>query len=178
MSKFYKTELVLNKKFNPSTCRHFVNDAMTVLHCHHYSTLYTQLAMDCSFFDAKELLADSMEEAVYPMFTDYFHKNNICSKGDRFKICEEYFVFMGLGRFRLEFAGKVSGKVVLETSHVDQGWLKKWGKNHEPVNYISAGFIAAMFAAVYDLPEKSYTVKESQSIACGADYSVFNIVAK
>ena len=33
-----------------------------------------------------------------------------------------------------------AGEIVLTGSHVDEGWIKKWGTFDKPVNYVSGGF--------------------------------------
>jgi predicted hydrocarbon binding protein len=76
------------------------------------------------------------------------------------------------------YFGECSGEVILTKSHVDAGWLKKWGKYDAPVNYIAAGYIAGMFSAACDMPVKTYNVTESESIAMGAELSRFRALKK
>jgi len=76
------------------------------------------------------------------------------------------------------YLGDDSGKVVLHRAHVDEGWIKKWGKFDRPVNYIAAGYVAAMFAAVNEKAPRSYKVTEVESLVMGAPKSVFNVVQK
>ena len=83
---------------------------------------------------------------------------------------------MGLGKLQVVCGGSDSGEVELHHSHVDQGWIKKWGKRDKPVNSIGAGYIAALFAAGFDLPPRAFAVTETASIVSGAPRSVFNIV--
>ena len=46
MAEFKKITLELDHKFSPKESRHFINGTQSVFHCHHYTALYTQLAMD------------------------------------------------------------------------------------------------------------------------------------
>ena len=66
----------------------------------------------------------------------------------------------------------------MDNSHVDEGWIKKWGNRDKPVNFIGQGYVAAALAAIYDLPAGSYDVYETQSIVSGADTSRFSLVRK
>jgi hypothetical protein len=177
MAEFVKTTLLLDKDFDPARCRHYLNGELIVFHCHHYTSLYTQLAMDCEFVDAKKLLADSMEDAIYPIMADYFEDNEIEDITDRFAIAQDLYSAVGLGKMKVVCAGDFSGEVSLERSHVDEGWLKKWGKGEKPVNYITVGFIGAMFAAVFDGSPRSYDVTETKSLVCGDSESRFKVVA-
>ena len=85
---------------------------------------------------------------------------------------------MGLGKMEVVFAGDFSGEVKLLESHLDKGWIKKWGTYDRPVNFISAGFIAGMFAACFEKTSGSFTVNERESIAMGAEKSVFSVERK
>jgi hypothetical protein len=178
MTKYKKTELVLNKEFNPQSRRHLIGGLTVVLHCHHYASLYTQLAMDCSMLDAKALLAECSEDTWEEFLREYFRAGNITSLGERMALAEQAFAAAGLGRMHVDCASAESGEVTLEHSHVDEGWLKKWGRHSSPVNFISAGFIAALFSAVFNLPVRSFAVAETQAIVCGAPRSRFTVVRR
>lgn len=172
MSKFKETTLILDKKFDSKSCRHFLNDQLTVMHCHHYSTLYTQLAIDS---EETELLKSVAEESFYKALTDYLSKHDICDLESRIDIACQYYAAVGLGKMRVVYLGTESGKVELLASHLDKGWMKKWGKSDQPVNYIGTGYISGMFAAILDCPLGTYKTREMQSIAMGAETSIFNV---
>jgi len=178
MTQYRKTELVLNKVFDTQASRHRVDGSTVVLHCHHYATLYTQLALDCSMLDAKTLLAECSEEVWEAFLSNYFKTNGIASLGDRIAIGEQTYAAAGLGKMRVTHAGTESGEVTLEHSHVDEGWIKKWGKHDAPVNLIGAGFIAGLFAALFGKPVRSFVAVETQSIVSGASCSRFSVVAR
>lgn len=83
-----------------------------------------------------------------------------------------------MGKMRITCAGAESGEVELDHSHVDEGWINKWGKHDQPVNYIGAGYIAGVFAALFDQPNQTYTASETQSIVSGAERSLFTVVTR
>ncbi len=176
MAVFKQTELKLDHRFDPITCRHTRNGATEVLHCHHYASLYTQLADDVSMLDGKKLLAECAEDAFAGLLKSYFAENGICTVEDRIAIAEQYYASAGLGKLKVLFAGSDSGRVELIHSHIDEGWIKKWGKRDKPVNFITSGYIAALFCAVFDLPARSVNVSEVKSIVCGDAQSQFNVV--
>lgn len=173
-----KTEIVLEQRFDPKACRHSLNGRDIVLHCHHFISLYTQLADDCALLDAKKLLAEVAEDAFGAALADYYTQHGIDSIADRFDIATQYYAVCGLGKMHVRCAGPDSGSVELERSHVDEGWIAKWGQRPEPVNFITQGFIGGMFAAVMGRPSRSFRVSETASIVSGAERSVFEIVAK
>lgn len=175
MATFKKNVLVLDHIFDNQRKRHYLNGHLSVLHCHHYSSLYTQLALDS---DETELLAQSSEESFYDLLVDYFDKYNLTSIEERIESACQYYAAVGLGKMQVNYLGNDSGEVELLASHVDSGWIKKWGKYDAPVNYIGAGYITAMFSAVFDESKKTFKANEVQSIVMGAETSIFKVVRR
>ena len=165
-------KLILPTTFDKDRCRHIGDGETLVLHCHHFASLTTQLANDCTLLDGKKLLAECSEDTFYKVLTDYYRDNGVNYLKDRIEIAERYFAEAGLGKLIVKYAGICAGEVVMEHSHIDEGWVKKWGIATQPVNHIGCGYVTAMFSAVFDKPIRFYTAKERQSIACGADVSV------
>ena len=169
----YKT--ILQTRFDNDRCRHFAGGQTLVLHCHHFAALTTQLANDCSLLDAKRLLAECAEDAFHTVLDNYYRQNNISDLRERIEAAERYFSEAGLGKLKVNYAGLCAGEVELKHSHVDEGWIKKWGESSIPVNYIGCGYVTALFSALFDRPKRIYTAKERQSIACGAETSVITV---
>lgn len=178
MAIMKKTELVLEKRFDPKTCRHTLNGQEVVLHCHHYATLYLQLAEDCGMLDGKKLMHESAEDAFLDVLNSYNDQNCIDKLEDRISIAEQYFAACGLGKLKVLCAGPDSGEVVLEHSHVDEGWIKKWGKRKKAINFIASGYIAALFSATFEKRARTYSVNEIASIVTGDEVSKFEVVAR
>ena len=178
MTSYRKTELELNKAFDPQSCRHIMEGNTVVLHCHHYATLYTQLAMDCGMLDAKALMAECSEDTWEEFLREYFRSRGVSSVRERIALAEQSYAAAGLGRMRVTCASPESGEVTLDHSHLDEGWIKKWGHYKSPVNFIGAGYISALFSAVFDLPARSFAVTEAEAIVCGAPRSRFIVVAR
>ena len=95
MAVFKETILELEHRFDTKKDRHYLNEQLSVLHCHHYTTLYTQLALDAG---ETELLAKVSEETFYKVLTDYFKKHNIDTVEKRIDIACQYYSAMGLGK--------------------------------------------------------------------------------
>lgn len=163
--------------FDAKKARQKVNGTSTVFHCHHYSTLFTQLADDAGAFGGAKLLAEAAEEFALNELTAYFKAANVDTLAERLAVAESYYGFIGLGILKLEFDGK-SGSAEMPHAHVDEGWLKKWGNRDKPVNFIGQGFIAGACAAVGDSKLGAFDVNETQSIVTGASCSKFTISAK
>ena len=177
MAVFKTTEIKLDHVFDGKECRHYTNGHVSVLHCHHYATLYSQLADDCGMLDGKKLLAEVAEDIFMEVLKSYYEDHGITDLRERIAIGEQYFAASGLGMLEVICLGDESGAVEMTRSHVDQGWVKKWGTREKPVNFIGCGYIAGMFAAVLDKPARSFRVEELQSLVSGAECSKFNVVA-
>ncbi len=165
-------ELKVTAKFDPDKCRQYLNGELSVFHCHHYTTLVTQLADDAELFDGERHLREAIAESMFPIMSKYCKENDISTKEDRASIGEQYFSYLGMGQVKIDLN---SSKASMPYAHVDEGWIKKWGKRDAPVNYIGQGFVIAIFAIANELDISDYSIKETQSIVAGAPTSEFTI---
>lgn len=176
MANIIKNKVEYNHHFDQKTNRHYINGVLSVLHCHHYTSLYTQLALDAK---ETEMLKECARESFYSLLSKYFsdhpeHRNI----NDKVEIGSQYYSLLGLGSMNVKFVGKFSGLVELPFSHTDSGWIKKWGKYDKPINYITGGFIEALFEIVLDMPANSFEAFEKQSIVMGDEISIFKVTRK
>lgn len=175
-----QAKLIINRTFDPRTCRHAILGFQAVLHCHHYLTLSCQLAEDCDFVDGKQIMRNAAEDTFYLVFNNYFCEHKITDLKERISIIEQIYILIGLGNLKFEYFGTDSAKAVMTHSHVDQGWIKKWGprENGKPVNFVTQGIIQAAFNAINRLPKSSSKCSEIKSIVCGDKTSQFTVVLK
>lgn len=153
--------------FDDGTFRHFMNGHLAVMHCHHYMALTTKLATDFADVGGERILCESTEDSMRPLLDDYFRKHAVPLGRERLRIATEYYAVMGLGKIALD-GDELRGEASLMRSHVDEGWVKKFGSATQPVNHVTRGYVAAAFACAYDKPPRSYQVSEEASIAMGA----------
>ncbi len=167
-------EFKANQRVDTDRMRHYLNDELSVIHCHHYTALLTQLADDAKLLNGPELLSEASEESFYPILVKYFDDNDVETLEDRVSIVEQYFGFIGLGQLKITVEGD-GGTAEMMYSHVDEGWMKKWSKREKPVNFVGQGFLAAAFSAITDNVPGSFKVDETASIVSGAVRSRFDI---
>jgi hypothetical protein len=160
--------------FDDKTYRHAMNGHESVLHCHHYMSLTTKLAEDFNDIGGVRILRETAEDSIRPLLDSYFSENGVTSPDERLKLGAEYYAVMGMGLMDVTGNDK-SGKVVLKHSHVDEGWIKKWGKSKTSINHFTCGFVAAVFGAAFDRPPRSYQAEEISSIATGNEESVIAV---
>lgn len=171
-------ELKLEHKFDPSRKRHYLNGHLSVLHCHHYATLFTQLGIDAKdIVDGPKILKETVEDVFYEILTGYYKDNNVADPRDRIDIACQMYAAVGLGKITPGSVEESGGEVEMPHAHVDEGWIKKWGKYKAPVNFIGSGYIAGMFSAAYGKKPRTYKVTETQSLVMGAGKSVFKVEA-
>ena len=164
--------LDVNFTFDEKSYRHYLNGFCTVLHCHHYLGLTTRLAEDFDDVGGTRILAESAEDSLRPLLDDYIRQHAIRTLEERLAVGADFYPVMGMGRMAASLSGN-GGTVTLTRSHVDAGWLKKWGTHTKPVNHFTRGYIAAMYSAAFGLPSRSSRVRETESIVTGAAESVF-----
>ena len=152
----------------------YVNTEVAVLHCHHYATIFTKLALEMGHLNGPGNLFDAMEETAYITLRKYFVVNGLKSSDDRKAIAEQYFALAGLGRLSLN-VGTDGGRATMRHSHADEGWLKKYGKSDRSVNVMGQGYLAGAMASVFNEPVGTYDVVETQSLVSGASSSEFTI---
>lgn len=173
-----KKEVKTNHKFDRERCRHTTMGFQSVLHCHHYMTLTTQMAEDADFLNGTDVLITTMEDVIYKVLDNYYKENNINSLAEKISIAEEYFSIAGLGKIKFDHVGEFSATVKQKHSHIDEGWIKKWSKRNKSVNYIGRGFVQACVALFNNKPPRSYESEETKSIVSGADHGEMRIWLK
>lgn len=168
--------LNLDFTLDEKTYRHYLNGHPVVMHSHHYLALITKLAEDLGDVHGPQILAETVEDSMRVIFDDYFQKNAISSTQDKAAICTQYFSAFGLGKMSIK-GDEQNGEARLLHSHIDEGWLKKWGNHDKPINHFTRGYVAAAFAALFNRPARSYVVTETASMVTGEEQSVFAIKA-
>ncbi|MBC9783688.1 hypothetical protein H1S01_04075 [Heliobacterium chlorum] len=166
--------LEIDYKYDPKQARRKINGNTFVFHCHHYATLYTQLAIDAKdLADGPQLLTDAAEDSFRAWFDRYDADHPGMTLEEKADMGRQFYSWSGLGDMKIGCLGENGGEVYLHHSHLDSGWLKKFGRAEKPVNFITCGFIAALFSSLYNQPARSYRVVEEKSIACGDMQSLF-----
>jgi len=167
-------DLTVSFDFDNDTFRHRMNGTESVLHCHHYLCLTTRTAIKYKHIGGVDILKASAEDAMYPLLKDYVEEKGISDPKARLKVGAEYYALMGLGRMEAAFT-QGGGMATLQRSHIDQGWISKWGRTDKHVNYFTCGYVAGMFAVATGRPRGSYDVREKESIVSGSSVSRFHV---
>ena len=178
MTKYRLPTLKIAHRFDSDRCRHYLNDICSVLHCHHYATLYTQLAIDAKQFDGVRHLVQAAEDTFYDVLDGYYRANEILEVDEKVDIAQQYWQAVGMGLIRFTGIGPYEAIAEMPYSHVDEGWLKKWGSQDSPVNFFTVGFVAAVAALVNNKARGSFVVRETKALVCGDEKSEFKAVLR
>jgi hypothetical protein len=166
--------LKLDFSLDNETFRHYLNDHAVVMHSHHYLALITKLAEDLGDIGGAQLLKDIVEESMLPIFNDYIEKNGLTTPLQKINVGKEYYSVYGLGKIKIG-GTEAGGEACLVRSHIDEGWIRKWGPYSKPINHFTCGYIAAMFSAAFGKPAKSYIVTETEGMAVNGSKSSFSV---
>jgi len=158
--------LKLEYSLENETYRNFLNGHPVVMHSHHYLALITKMVEEMGDIGGPQILTDVVEETMLVIFNDYIQKYSLTSPMDKCNVGREYYSAFGLGKMIVTGSEK-GGEVRLVHSHIDEGWVQKWGPHNKPINHFSCGYIAAVFEAAFNKPAKSYSVTETASMAVG-----------
>ncbi|PKN24657.1 MAG: hypothetical protein CVU65_11140 [Deltaproteobacteria bacterium HGW-Deltaproteobacteria-22] len=153
-------------KFDENTYRHHVDGVTMVMHCHHYMSLTVKLADAMEDMGAVKILRESAEDSIRELLEAYFKAHGISSSAERLNIGREMYSVLGLGKMEV-FGNDGGGEVKLVRSHVDEGWVQKFGKSSKFVNHFTCGYLAAMFAVSFSRAARTYNVYETASLAMG-----------
>lgn len=170
-------ECDFNQEFDPNHMYQYVNNEISVMHCHHYAALFTKLAIEMEKIGGTSHLRDSMEESSYLTLQRLFLSQKISAKEEKIQIAQQYFGLSGLGQLELT-VNTSGGSAKMIHSHVDEGWVKKWQKEKRPVNFIGQGYVIAAFSMINDKPIGAYDIEETKSIVKGDRFSEFIITEK
>ncbi len=163
--------------FDQKTFQRYLNGFKAVGHAHHYLALLIQMAEKYKEYGGIQIMVESTEDALRPVFDDYVQKHDVGEGADRLKMAAEFYDLMGMGQ--MQFSGDAAGgEVVLTRSHVDEGWIRKYGPADRPLNYWSCGYIAAMFGCAFNRAPRSYDVEETAGIVMGNKVSRFAVKRK
>lgn len=168
--------LKLEFTLDENTYRHYLNGHPVVMHSHHYLALITKLVEDLNDINGPQILADTVEDSMRVLLEDYFQKNSITDSKEKGIVGTEYFSTFGLGKMTIS-GNDQSGEARLTHSHIDEGWIKKWGQHHKPINHFTRGYVAAIFGSIFNRAPRSFSVTETAAMVTGEEQSIFVVKA-
>ena len=143
-----------------------------IFHCHHYITNLQRTILDAEYIDSKLFLIGSAADALYYQLT------NLCeglSVDESKKMAEDIYKTFGYGIIDLSEMDEDGVKLESSSSFFSKTWLEKFGESQKPVDYYTAGFLAATYAVIYKKELQDVFADQTHCMACGDEKNSFEV---
>lgn len=143
-----------------------------VIHCYHYNCFLQRTIQDPEYLDTVPMLKTAAAHVALSHMRMLMAAAPPADKGAALQMASELCRHRGFGILDLSGVTAAGGRVVSTMSHYGFGWLKKFGKNREPVCHFLAGYLRGVLTATFN---KEYTVSETLCLAKGDGRCVFEV---
>jgi hypothetical protein len=159
-----------NYKFDEQHNCLFVAGEAMVFHCHHYLTNLQRTILDADYIDSSKFLIGSAADAVYNQM------QNLCdglNENESKQMAEEMYKCFGYGLIDLSSMDENGCEIQTTKSFFSKTWHLKFGKSKKPVDYYTSGFLAAVYAVIYNKELKDIYADQTTCISCEDEYNTF-----
>ena len=141
-----------------------------IFHCHHYITNLQRTILDADYIDSKLFLIGSAADAIYSQLTNLCEGLNI---EESKQMAQDIYKTFGYGLIDLSSMDENGCELKSTKSFFSKTWEMKFGKASNPVDYYTAGFIAAAYAVIYKKELKDINAEQTTCMACGDDVNTY-----
>ena len=164
---------VFESTYDKQTHAYRVGEEPLVFHCHHYNLFLQNTIEDGGdFYDAEKLQVQSAEHVVYHQLKALESKG--ITLGDILQVYSD----AGFGKLSFEVMKEEGGLVTSSSEHYGVGYISKYDPRkpeESGVSYFTRGFIAAVFAFMYQKPLYSYEVTQTECFSKGDTRAAFEV---
>ncbi len=143
-----------------------------IFHCHHYLNYLQRSILDADYIDSRPFIVGSAADAV-------FQQLRVLCKGlsvdDAKQMAAEVYKTFGFGLIDLSGMTPEGGRFETYKSFYSKTWLMKFGASAKPVDYFTAGYLAAAFAVIYKQPLSAVYAEQVMCMACGDAYNAYEV---
>ncbi|WP_127471388.1 hypothetical protein [Thiomicrorhabdus aquaedulcis] len=143
-----------------------------VFHCHHYINYLQRSILDAHYIDSEPFLIGSAADAVYHQLTQ------LCAGLDENQskqMAQDVYKAFGYGLIDLSTLNAEGIELITYKSFFSKTWLMKFGKAIKPVDYYTRGYLAAVYAVIYQVPLAQVTAQQTMCMACGDAFNTHKI---
>jgi len=143
-----------------------------IFHCHHYITNLQRTILDAEYIDSALFLIGSAADSVY------IQLSNLCDGLDiqeSKQMAQDIYKCFGYGLIDLTLMDENGGVITTKKSFFSKTWMMKFGESQKPVDYYTAGFLAATYAVLYKKELKNVQCVQTTCLSCGAEHNSFVI---
>ncbi|HFU76442.1 MAG TPA: hypothetical protein ENK66_09375 [Arcobacter sp.] len=150
----------------------FVAGEAMVFHCHHYLTNLQRTILDADYIDSSKFLIGSAADAVYNQMKNLC--DGLCEDESK-QMAEEVYKCFGYGLIDLSSMDENGCDIKTTKSFFSKTWHQKFGKSKKPVDYYTSGFLAAVYAVIYNKELKDIYANQTTCISCEDEYNRFEV---
>jgi hypothetical protein len=143
-----------------------------IFHCHHYITNLQRTILDADYIDSSLFLIGSAADSLYHQLT------NLCnglSIEESKQMAQDIYKTFGYGIIDLSNMNENGVELTTTKSFFSKMWKLKFEKSNKPVDYYTAGFLAAAYAVIYKKELKDIYAKQTTCMSCGDECNTFVI---
>lgn len=146
----------------------YIGDEAMVFHCHHYMNYLLRSILDADYIDSPRFIIGAAADAVYHQLT------HLCRDKDStqsLQIAQEIYQNFGFGL--LDLSSMNQQGIELQTTHsfFSKSWVMKFGPADRPIDFYTSGFLAAVYAYVYEIPLEHIHAEQTHCMASGDPYN-------
>lgn len=141
-----------------------------IFHCHHYMMNLQRTILDADYIQSDLFLIGSAADSLHYQLT------NLCeglSIQESKIMAQDIYKTFGYGL--IDLSGMDANGIELTTtkSFFSKAWMMKYGTSKKPVDYYTAGFLAAAYAVIYKKNLKDIFTQQTTCMACGDAMNTF-----
>lgn len=139
-----------------------------IFHCHHYLTNLHKTILDAKNIDSRPFLIGSAADAVYGQFKNLSENLTI---DESKKLAEEIYKCFGYGLINLNSLDENGITLQTKKSFFSKTWKMKFGKSDIPMDFYTLGFLAAVYAVIFNKKLSDINVEQTKCMACDDAYN-------
>ena len=143
-----------------------------IFHCHHYMTNLLRTILDADYIESELFLIGSAADSLHYQLSNLCEGLNI---EESKKMAQDIYSTFGYGLIDLSLMNENGIELKTDSSFFSQTWAMKFGKASKPVDYYTAGFLAAAYAVIYKKNLSEIFSKQLTCKACGDEYNSFSV---
>lgn len=140
-----------------------------IFHCHHYMNYLQRSILDADYIDSRRFLIGSAADSVYHQLS------HLClglDQAQTLQMAQEIYQTFGYGLIDLSKMNEKGIELTTVNSFFSKTWVMKFGQSVKPIDFYTSGFVAAVYAYVYDIPLEHVYAEQTHCMACGDENNV------
>jgi hypothetical protein len=143
-----------------------------IFHCNHYLCYLQRSILDADYIDSRPFLIGAAADSAFIQLSNLSQGMNSTQIK---QLAEEIYKASGYGLIDLTNISQEGGEVITKSSFYSKSWLAKFGKEKLPVDYFTSGYIAAAYAAAYNIPLNQVVAAQTECMATGDIHNIHTV---